>query len=138
METYKDVLYVHVMIYKIKRTCHHVVIYYKLCYMASITKSIHYRTLLIFQNKNNNRFEGQNMGGIKDMLSPPCQNMGGIHHPHPPGFTPLMAMAIAMAMRMAHGNARIHKYEKNSWPPPPQILGALLVRVGNPESRYFM
>ena len=24
------------------------------------------------------------MGGIKDMLSPPCQNMGGIHHPHPP------------------------------------------------------
>ena len=25
------------------------------------------------------------------MLSPPCQNMGGIHHPHPPppGFTPL-------------------------------------------------
>ena len=27
-------------------------------------KSIHYRTLLIFQNpKKNNRFEGQNMGG---------------------------------------------------------------------------
>ena len=23
-------------------------------------------------------------GGIKDMLSPPCQNMGGIYHPHPP------------------------------------------------------
>ena len=42
-------------------------------------KSIHYRTLLIFQNKKKpNRFEGQNMGGgIKDMLSPPCQNMGG-------------------------------------------------------------
>ena len=47
-------------------------------------KSIHHRTLLIFQNKKNNRFEGQNMGGIKDMLSPPCQNMGGIYHPHPP------------------------------------------------------
>ena len=47
-------------------------------------KNIHYRTLLIFQNKKNNRFEGQNMGGIKDMLSPPCQNMGGIYHPHPP------------------------------------------------------
>ena len=48
-------------------------------------KSIHYRTLLIFQNKKKpNRFEGQNMGGIKDMLSPPCQNMGGIYHPHPP------------------------------------------------------
>ena len=47
-------------------------------------KSIHYRTLCIFQNKKNNRFEGQNIGGIKDMLSPPCQNMGGIYHPHPP------------------------------------------------------
>ena len=40
-------------------------------------KSIHYRTLLVFQYKKNNRFEGQNMGGIKDMLSPPCQNIGG-------------------------------------------------------------
>ena len=48
-------------------------------------KSIHYRTLLIFQNKKNNRFEGQNMGGIKDMLSPPpCQNMGGYITPIPP------------------------------------------------------
>ena len=46
-------------------------------------KSIHYRTLLIFLNKNN-RFEGQNKGGIKDMISPPCQNMGRIYHPHPP------------------------------------------------------
>ena len=53
-------------------------------------KSIHYRTLLIFQNKKTNRFEGQNMGGIKDMLSPPCQNHGGdISPPSPPGFTPL-------------------------------------------------
>ena len=60
-------------------------------WLESILKSIHYRTLLIFQNKKNNRFEGQNMGGIKDMLSPPYQNMGGIYHPHPPpGFTPLM------------------------------------------------
>ena len=24
------------------------------------------------------------MGGIKDMLFPPCQNMGGIYHPYPP------------------------------------------------------
>ena len=47
-------------------------------------KNIHYKMLLIFQNKKNNRFEGQNMGGIIDMLSPPCQNMGGIYHPHPP------------------------------------------------------
>ena len=47
-------------------------------------KSIHYRILLIFQNKKTNRFEGQNMGGIKDMLSPPCQNMGGYITPIPP------------------------------------------------------
>ena len=37
------------------------------------------------EQKKNNRFESQNMGGIKDMLSPPpCQNMKGIFHPHPP------------------------------------------------------
>ena len=50
-------------------------------------KSIHYRTLLIFQNqKKPNRFEGKNMGGgIKDMLFPPCQNMGGGYmNPIPP------------------------------------------------------
>ena len=56
-------------------------------------KSIHYRTLLIFQNqKKTNRFEGKNMGGgIKDMLFPPCQNMGGgdTSTPSPPEFTPL-------------------------------------------------
>ena len=40
-------------------------------------KSIHYRTLFIFQNKKTNRFEAQNMAGIKDMLSPPCQTWGG-------------------------------------------------------------
>ena len=54
-------------------------------------KSIHYRTLLIFQNKKANRFEGQNMGGIKDMLSPPPMSKhGGIHHPHPPGIYALV------------------------------------------------
>ena len=46
-------------------------------------KSIHYRTLLIFQNKKTNRFEGQNMGGIKDMLSPHVKTWGDIS-PHPP------------------------------------------------------
>ena len=54
-------------------------------------KSIHYRTLLIFQNKKPNRFEGQNMGGgIKDMLSPPCQNMGGYITPSPQDLRPYM------------------------------------------------
>ena len=47
--------------------------------------SIHYRTLLIFQNKKNNRFEGQNMGGIKDMSSPPhVKTWGGYITPIPP------------------------------------------------------
>ena len=58
-------------------------------------KGIHYRTLLIFQNKKTNKFEGQNMGGIKDMLSPSCQNMGGYITPIPPGFTPLLSAYFA-------------------------------------------
>ena len=54
-------------------------------------KSIHYRILSIFQNKKNNRFEGQNMGGIKDMLSPPhVKTWGDISPPPPLGFTPLL------------------------------------------------
>ena len=59
-------------------------------------KSIHYRTLCIFQNKKKpNRFEGQNMGGIKDMLSPPMSKHGGdISPPSPPGFTPLYIVYI--------------------------------------------
>ena len=56
-------------------------------------KSIHYRISLIFQNKKNNRFEGQNMGGNKRHVNPPplCQNMGVDISPlSPPGFTPLV------------------------------------------------
>ena len=40
-------------------------------------KSIHYRTLFIFQNKKTNRFEAQNMGGDKRHVIPPMSNMGG-------------------------------------------------------------
>ena len=47
-------------------------------------KSIHYRILLIFQTKKTTDLRVKTWGGIKDMLSPPCQNMGGIHTPHPP------------------------------------------------------
>ena len=48
-------------------------------------KSIHYRTLLIFQNKKTNRFEGQNMGGgDKRHVIPSMSKHGGIYHPHPP------------------------------------------------------
>ena len=49
-------------------------------------KSIHYtsRTLLIFLAKKQQIWVKTWGGGIKDMLSPPpCQNMGGIYHPHP-------------------------------------------------------
>ena len=57
-------------------------------------KSIHYRTLLIFQNKKTNRSEGQNMGGIKDMLSPHVKTWGVYITPIPPGFTPLYAIHL--------------------------------------------
>ena len=55
-------------------------------------KSVHYRTLLILQNKTTTDLRVKTWGGgIKDMLSPPCQNMGGYITPipPPPGFTPL-------------------------------------------------
>ena len=49
-------------------------------------KSIHYMTLLIFQNKKPNRFEGQNMGGgDKRHVIPPMLKPGGdISPPSPP------------------------------------------------------
>ena len=47
-------------------------------------KSIHYRTLLIFQTKKTTDLRVKTWGGIKDMLSPPCQNMGGYITPIPP------------------------------------------------------
>ena len=48
-------------------------------------KSIHYRTLLIFQNKNNPtdlRVKTWGEGDERNVI-PPCQNMGGFQ-PHPP------------------------------------------------------
>ena len=49
-------------------------------------KSIHYK----FSRTKKNRYEAQNMGGgIKDMLSPPCQNMeGGYITPSPQDLRP--------------------------------------------------
>ena len=49
-------------------------------------KSIHYRTLLIFQNKKKTTdLRVKTWGGDKRLVIPPCQNMGGgIHQPHPP------------------------------------------------------
>ena len=58
-------------------------------------QSIHYRTLLIFLNKKNNRFEGQNMGGDKRHVIPPMSKHGGdISPPSPPGFTPLVTSGV--------------------------------------------
>ena len=58
-------------------------------------KSINYRTLLIFQNKKTTDLRVKTWGGgDKRHVIPPCQNMGGIHHPHPPppGFTTLLTI----------------------------------------------
>ena len=49
-------------------------------------KSIHYRTLLIFQNKKK-PVSGSKYGvGDKRHVTPPCQNTGGGYIPHPPGI----------------------------------------------------
>ena len=79
------------MISDIKRTSHHAVIITNYAIWHQSFKSIHYRILLIFQTKKNNRFEGQNMGGgdKRHVTPPPCQNMGGYIPPISPGFTPL-------------------------------------------------
>ena len=54
-------------------------------WLESILKSIHYRTLLIFQNKKNNRFEGQNIGGDKrHVILPMSKHRGDISPPSPP------------------------------------------------------
>ena len=50
----------------------------------------HYRTLLTSQNKKNNRFEGQNMGGgDKRHVIPPMSKHGGdISPPSPQDLRP--------------------------------------------------
>ena len=50
-------------------------------------------TLECYVYKKTTDLRVKTWGGIKDMLLPPCQNMWGIHPPHPPpppGFTPLI------------------------------------------------
>ena len=43
------------------------------------------------------------MGGIKDMSSPPCQNMGGIYHPHPPqDLRPWLQAILLFQYAIAH------------------------------------
>ena len=70
-------------------------------------KSLHYRTLLISQNKKTTDLRSKTWGGgIKDMLSPPCQNMGGGYiTPITPGFTPLLLVALeAITKAIDEGN----------------------------------
>ena len=72
-------------------------------------KSIHVRALLIFQNKKNNRLEGQNMGGIKDMLSPPPMSKhGGYITPTPPPHSPRI---YALGLHGPHPRARDAKVD---------------------------
>ena len=47
-------------------------------------KSIHYRTLLISQNKKTTDLRVKTWGGIKDMLSPHVKTWGGYITPTPP------------------------------------------------------
>ena len=47
-------------------------------------KSLHYKTLLILQNnKKTTDLRVKTWGDERDVI-PPCQNMGGMYHPHPP------------------------------------------------------
>ena len=55
-------------------------------------KSIHYRTLLISQNKKKTTDLRVKTWGDKRHVIPPCQNMGRYITPIPPGFTPLNIM----------------------------------------------
>ena len=90
MESYEDVLYVHVMVQEIKRTCHHVISYILQIMLYQSLKSIHYRTLLIFQNKKKPtdlRVKTWG-GGIKDMLSPMSKHGGGFINPIPQDLRP--------------------------------------------------
>ena len=53
-------------------------------------KSIHYRTLCIFQNKKKQQICESKHGGDKRHVIPPMSKHGGdISPPSPPGFTPL-------------------------------------------------
>ena len=48
-------------------------------------KSIHYRTLCIFQNKKKpTDLRVKTWGGDKRHVIPPMSKHGGIYHPHPP------------------------------------------------------
>ena len=61
-------------------------------------KILHYRTLLICQNKKTTDLRVKTGGGIKDMLSPHVKTWGDTSPPFPPGFTPLDTLDIFSTM----------------------------------------
>ena len=57
-------------------------------------KCIHYRTLLIFQNKKATDLRVKTWGDKRHVITPMSKH-GGIHPPIPPGFTPLIVNDVA-------------------------------------------
>ena len=57
-------------------------------------KSIHHRTLLIFQNKKTTDLRVKTWGDKRHVIPPPphVKTWGGYITPIPPGFTPLVIM----------------------------------------------
>ena len=55
----------------------------------------HVNIIYSTEQKKHNRFQGQNMGRIKDMLYPPCQNMGGDTSHHPPGIYAIAGSTVS-------------------------------------------
>ena len=64
------------MVLEIKRTCHHVVIYYKICYGIN-----HLKAYII---EKTTYLRVKTWGGGERHDIPPCQNMGGYITPIPP------------------------------------------------------
>ena len=65
------------MVLEIKRTCHHVVIYYKICY------GINHLKAYIIEKTTYLRVKTWG-GGVKDMISPHVKTWGDISPPSPP------------------------------------------------------
>ena len=53
-------------------------------------ESIHYRTLLIFQNKKATDLRVKTWGDKRHVITPMSKHGGDISPPSPPGFTPLI------------------------------------------------
>ena len=82
------------------------------------------------------------MGGIKDISSPPCQNMGGIHHSHPPrdlrpcpcAFYTLESLHMIIILSLDHPyfvGVQYHpEYISRPMKPSPPYLGLIYAACG--------